>query len=274
MSDEVPICERCDKPFADKCGGTGYILDVETDLVVHCPNIRARSIRERLGPEIGGAKHFRNSPLLQLRPEGGPPESDLTQENLLIKCGWWQLLPHLKWALGLRLKNDAFFFRIIEDQRIKDIFCGDEAYKVRSRESRDDGLSFNGLRDFCESPDLLIIKLGYLGYKNIAAAGALKEALLIRDSANKPTWLVLDPAPDRKWVHSHNADVSEYVHQYYTTLKLGDEDALGMSVDDGSEEEFEEVEVEVEEVEEEDEGEIPADWGLPGDDAPKKRGKW
>src|SRR5690606_6881956 len=115
--------------------------------------------------------HVTDSPLLSL----GEEKVDRTGDNLvLVGCKWVNLLPHLKWALGV--KGIGFRYRIVTDLDIKTVFVGSESYAQRSRSRRDDMATYNSLGDFVGSDyQLAIIRLGFLGHKNIAGAGSLKE---------------------------------------------------------------------------------------------------
>ncbi len=116
----------------------------------------------------------------------------------------------------------AFQFRIITDARVKDIYVGDESYSKKAKKKRDDEDSFNSLRDLLEDPDLVIIRLGFLGYSNKAMPGALKEACLTREALKKATWLVEDPeiAPFSQGHHAWSPEVEVYVHRTFAEIDL------------------------------------------------------
>jgi len=220
MADERPICPKCNAPMVPGCDGQGYILvnrevddGFNPEHVQQCPNLYARQLKDHLGNELAQVQHVTASPLYD-----PTREVDRTASNILISdCPWRNLLPHLKWALGM--KGLLFFFRIITDERLKNVWVGNEQYKSLSAEARDVVPTFNSLADLLgPDQDLVIIKLGYFGQHNRAAAGLLKEALLIRESLHKATWLVLDP--NRPWTHSYNPDVAEYVGSNFKGLKI------------------------------------------------------
>lgn len=183
-----------------------------------CPNIYRRQLAQHLGREIVGAPTISSSPLLKLNPDGGSPLVDMTKHNLLIEgCSWRGLLAHLKYTLVYKGLNHVH--KVITDERIKNVFVGSESYKSRSTKVRDDVETVNSIPDLVSSDyQLLIIKLGYLGYPNKAAAGALKEALLHRESIGLPTWLVHDP--ERGWTHSYDPDVGQYVEDRFASLSI------------------------------------------------------
>jgi hypothetical protein len=188
------------------------------DTVQVCVNIYRRQLTQYLGAEFQGVRHEVNTPLLKFSREGGPPIVDLTNTNLLIQCPWSVLRRHLKYVLGM--KGLKFSWRIITDERIRNVFVGSESYQSRSRQEREAVSTYNNVAQFVEDCDLVIIKLGYLGYQNKAAAGALKEALLHRASVNRITWIVQDPSKSCEWIHSRNADVEDYIREYYQDLTI------------------------------------------------------
>lgn len=98
------------------------------------------------------------------------------------------------------------------------MFLGNEQYKSRPVNQREDVPVFNSLEDLVGEWGLLIIKLGYIGYPNKAAAGALKETLLIRESLHKAVWIVEDP--ERPWVHSYSQDVKNYVQEHFKEIAI------------------------------------------------------
>jgi len=127
------------------------------------------------------------------------------------------------------------------------------------------------------SIQLVILRLGYIGHPNKAAAGALKEALMIRETADKAVWVVEDP--DRSWTHSRDINVEYYLNERFETVHLdseSDEVDGGVFVDDGDV--LDEIEGELEEewCQEEGNSEVgldESDFGLPGDDEKSKR-RW
>ena len=236
MSDDPPICPKCDKTpipgcrqgfipreedrcplhggnptdeICEQCHGTGWLLE---DMRM-CPRFFSKQINKHLGPELSKVVGVEDGPLYD-RKAG----VDLTGKNLLIKgCPWRNLLPHLKWALAC--KGLQFFHRVYDDERIKNVFVGAEDFRARPVSTRQRIPTFNSVDDLMSTSfDLVIIKLGYLGYKNQAAAGALKEALLFREKHGKPTWLVVDPVRD--WEHSRDADVVFYIDDNFNEIHI------------------------------------------------------
>lgn len=179
------------RPDCKICAGQGLIAvdDLNTRL---CPCAYALAMVNHLGPEVAQAPNLTSSPLYVFaKTTGSPPEQDRTQENVFIRTGWLEFLPHLKFALFV--KGLDFRFKIITDEKIRTVFVGNESYVARPRAEREDHETYNSLSDLVSDPHLLVLRLGFLGHKNIAASGALKEALMLREISRKPTWLIEDP---------------------------------------------------------------------------------
>jgi hypothetical protein len=279
------ICPRCQVPMVPECKGRGFI-PVGGDTVKQCPNLYARQLKQHLGLEVSRVQHVTSSPFLKLGKPSEPPEVDLTDKNLFIKgCPWKNFLPHLKWVLGC--KGLLFFFRVVTDERLKNIYVGNEDFRSRPKSTRNDVQTYNSMADIIgDDYHLVIIKLGYLGYKNVAAPGVLKEALSIREALHKPTWLLEDPS--HSWNHSYDPDVGHYVDVHFQEIDIeasadpGVESMnVGIVVDDHNDEEIvarSEPHVftpqrPIEPDEDEPEPESSLILEEPGADAPPKR-KW
>ena len=210
-----------EKRVCPTCLGVGFIYHEETDVSELCNCKIAEMMLSHLKVEIFHARTILKSPLFELpKTSGDPLVLDRTTDNLHIKCVWNELLSHLKlclWAKGLN-----FRFHILTDERIKNVFVGNESYKARSKSRRDEMTTFNSLSDLVGADyDFVIIQLGHLGYKNIAAAGALKEALMIRRTSPKPTWLIEEPdRPFSYECHSWSEDLQAYVDQHFEVVDL------------------------------------------------------
>lgn len=221
MADER-ICPKCGMPPVPGCDGRGHI-PVDDMTMKLCRNLYAKALRQHLGKDLSRVQHVPSSPLLK-RASDGTFVVDRTKDNLHIKgCTWSRLLPHLKLALGCKGLN--FHFKILTDQQIKNVFVGNE-----HRQFRKPGQEFyNSLGDLVGEFDLVIIKLGYIGHKNVAAPGALKETLLIREASSLPTWVVEDPY--RPWTHSCDPDVEYYIQDRFDVVTIKGADP-GCTVDD------------------------------------------
>lgn len=206
-----------EKPVCSICNGAEVVYVNDTD-VDTCRCLKARLVKQHLGPEIASAPTILQSPLLQVTED--VVVQDRTQENLFIKAPWVDVLPHLKWVLYA--KGTRFRFRIITDEKIKTVFVGAESYMSRPKGKRDDVIPINSLGDLVGSDyDLVIIRLGFLGHKNVAAPGAFKEALMIREVACKPTWIVETPTNIFGYgCPTYSEDVADYIERHFEVLNL------------------------------------------------------
>ncbi len=207
------------KKLCAKCNGTQVIM-IDDLTVEPCVCLRAKLFKQHLGAEIALAPTIVTSPLFQLGPEGQLPSVDRTTENLFIKGEWADILSHLKWALYC--KGLKYRFRVVTDERIRTIFVGAEAYTARNKKQRDDMQTFNTLADLVGVEfELIVIRLGFLGHKNIAAAGAFKEALMLREVLCKPTWIVEVPSSIFGPGHlTYSDDVGDYIDNHFEVLTI------------------------------------------------------
>lgn len=211
-----------EKRVCPTCGGVGFQYDEETYTRIPCNCKIAEYMTKHLGTEIARAETIYESPLYELPAKSGEPAKvDRTRENLHIKgLAWADLLPHLK--LCLWPKGIFFNFRIVTDEKIKTVFVGAEAYNARAKSKRDEMITLNSLNDLLGKEfDFVIIRLGHLGHKNQAAPGALKEALMIRDVDQRPTWIIEEPcSPFGPGNFTYSDDLAEYIDRNYKTVKF------------------------------------------------------
>jgi hypothetical protein len=208
------------------CGGEGKIRVKETDprslrnTFRPCVCLIVRRVEKFLGPELFMAAPLQNpSPLLQR--SDGVLTLDRTSENLFVKAKWSDVLSHFKWALTVKfLADDNYRFRVTTDERILMIRLGTESYGQRSKARRDDMETYNQLQDYIGADfDLVLIRLGYLGHKNAAAPGYLKEALMLREVAMKPTWLLRPPSsPFGPGHFTYSDELAEYIEEHFDVV--------------------------------------------------------
>ena len=203
----------------EKCGGSGWII-VDDATRRKCICAYAKELRQHLGEDIATAPTLKHSPLYV------PDKSDLTLSNLFIRSYWQDLLPHLKWALTF--KTPAFKFIQVTDEKLKTVYVGAESYVARAKGTRDDVSTFNSLADLVGRQfNLVIIRLGFLGYRNQAMPGILKEALLLRESLNLATWIVEEPnsifGPGHR---SFSDEVQKYIREHFEVLQIRGEERV------------------------------------------------
>jgi hypothetical protein len=221
----MSFCARCgQQDTLTQCDGRGYVVvDAENNLVKECPRLYLKRltdhITDQVGVEVVKVKHVKNSPLHVLGKPGEPVISDLTLKNIYIQGTYWgAFLAHLKWALVC--KGTTFTCRRVTDLYLLDVYLG--KYRQRQVSKREEVDNYNQLDDLVGEKDLVIIRLGQLGYKNVAAPGVLKETLMIRANLNLPTWLVDDPRDP--WSLSKDFTVEEYVNKHFEKITLEDAD--------------------------------------------------
>lgn len=204
------------------CLGQGVIeVDDLTSILCNCT--RTRLMRVHLGPEIASAKKLTESLLFERGLSwNDPPVIDRTRENLFLKGHWQDLIAHFRYALIC--KGLMFRFQVITDERIKTVYVGADSFEKRAREERDRiKKTFNSLQDIICEHDLSIIRLGFLGHKNQAMPGALKEALMLREVQRKPTWIVEAPqSPFIPGHHAYSEEVWDYINANFSFLDMAD----------------------------------------------------
>lgn len=212
----------------DICKGARFI-QVDLNTVKMCVCAYAHALRVHLGPEISGAKTIHSSPLLDpSRNDKGLPTVDLTSSNVMIRGSWPQVLSHLKWSLGY--KGTTFRFRVVTDENLLMVWLGKESYLARPKKTRDDKESFNNLGDFIgEDIDLVIVRLGFLGYANKAMPGVLKESLLLREGIRKPTWVIEDVSNPFADTLSYSPEAAEFLKSRYLSVSLDPAPGTGVS---------------------------------------------
>lgn len=213
-------------PDCPECGGLGFTMkDDMTQL--ECPRLFWRRVGQKLGTEIATAPGIADTPLHSRTDV--QPVVDRTTKNLFLK-GWWSdLLPHFKIAFlrkfFLVAKVEGFYFRIVTDERLKNVYLSNEAYAAKQKKKRDEGETYNSLGDLVGgSYDLVVIRLGFLGYKNVAMPGILKETLMLRQALNLPTWIVEEPESIFGQGHfSWSLEVDEYIRRRFEVIDLTQE---------------------------------------------------
>lgn len=214
-------------PECKECKGLGYTLGgPDGTTQKECRNVYYRRLGSRLGVEIATAAVLTESPLYVPSPEpGAPPTTDLTKKNLYLK-GWWSdLTSHFKWTFICKFGDvglEAFRFHIVTDERLVSVWLSKEAYTSKARKKREEIVTFNNLAELIgDTYTLVIIRLGFMGHKNVALPGVLKEALMVRQAAAIPTWIVEEPeSPFAPGHFAYSPEVMDYITQRFEVLDL------------------------------------------------------
>lgn len=209
-------CNRCGLEKAEPCLN-GNVLNEDRSQARMCPNL-AKALKyeaalKRIHPMARDARLIKSSPLFTPKVNVAcEPGVDLTRNNLYIQgITWGQFLPHLKL---IQLCKDIKV-RVITDEEIRSVFVGNDSYKAKPASKRETVETLNNLPELMSRDyDLVIIRVGFLGYKNISAAGAFREGLMYRAGHSKPTWIFESSHKSVIWRYSKDEDLEHYLTNY------------------------------------------------------------
>lgn len=249
--EDVTLCAHCQQAPYKGCNGRGFIIkklskegpDWTSPVTSPCPRVYVREIKEHMGSEIASATSVKNSPLYFHHDDG--QIDDLTKKSLAIQgVTWEEFAGHLKWVFYF--KGLQFRCSIVTDERLLSVYLGKEDFRSRPKSMRHEMTTYNGIADLVGKDfHLVIIRVGFLGYKNIAAPGILKEALLHRAALNRPTWVFADAR--KEWRFSADSDVARYIAENFEAMELeGDETYVPPVIEDVSDFDVEEIAGQVE----------------------------
>jgi hypothetical protein len=164
-------------PACDKCNGVGIVEHKGKLRECLCAFLRRKAAE--MPPYIRKAQV--KPPHLEL------PVINAINQSLYIITSWADLKAVIK---VIMIKYPQKFVRITSDREIRDVFVGATSRSARGED--DEGKVFNTLQDLMDLPDLVIVRLNELFYKNKAAPGALLEAVSFRVDRDRPTWVISD----------------------------------------------------------------------------------
>lgn len=110
-------------------------------------------------------------------------------KSFYIVSSWEDIMAILK---AIMIKYNNKFIKLTSDREIRDVYVGSRSAKAREMIDEAGTGIYNSLFDLMDPPDLMIVRLNELSYKNKAAPGALEEALTYRLDRLKPTWVISD----------------------------------------------------------------------------------
>lgn len=195
------------------CGGVGFITITEEDpkfrkvqeawgdlAEMYLPKTRCEcSLRKRfrqwVGEGIYRADEVNESVLMGKETK-----------NLFINAQRTEFLSHLKFIL--QHHDFSYSWKRCTDAELLDIYLGKNDL-------------YTSVSSYAKSPELLIIHLGVLSYKNISMPGILLEALKCREFQAKPTW-VINPLgyPLREGHLCWNGEVEYHIESEYEILNF------------------------------------------------------
>lgn len=188
------------------CNNTRWVGTIEKPVRCKC-NIRYE-VRRRL--PIALAPYLDDDYLQATLADGHLHE--VRTENVLLTGSWDRIAPYIVNGLFNQLKGlistaERWPVVVLTDQELLDL----------TFEKDEDGSSRLKSVTAPECCELLILRLGFVGSKNLEAPNALAKALQYRQGV-KATWVIIDPdvpfQEGRAW--SWSALVDQYLRQWST----------------------------------------------------------
>jgi hypothetical protein len=190
-----------------KCGSRGDFESPEGKLV-ECECQLIRRIAASMPPFIRRAQVFPN--------HISHPIISMAGKNLFIRSSWADMKAIMK---VIWFRYNGKFMRVTSDLEIKNVFLGGSSRNAKGEDFTGD--IFNNVHDLMKDPDLVIVELNKIGYKNKSAPGNLREAMDIRVSKDKPIWLFSDTSnPFVETSVSYSNHVWEYIVEYFKMVTI------------------------------------------------------
>lgn len=205
-----PKRETREPKLCGRCGGLGWMEAVVMDdqgtqhrASKPCQCLIARVVKARLG--ILRTVNMPQAPCLD----------SMTDRSLHLVGPWAIAGPQIKHAVVRRMwgLNPSWTCSVVTDADIRNAFFADRPNFARSKEPI-------SLPDLMESPDLLVVRMGFLTMKNQDAPTMFLDALRSRSG---PTWVVEDPAEPLVQCRTHS-DRLDTLLESWTRVELGEED--------------------------------------------------
>lgn len=184
---DMQQCPSCGAPRKKMlCDGSGSMLTqrplwpdhpVLYDVREICTYRVAVKVRQGMDPSIRAVPHYT-----------GAPTPLLTEDHphLFFDKSWQVVARNTQNYILNQPDPMNFVCRVTSDREILEVRLGNQ-----TEENRDTRLSLSA---FMRPPDLVVIRLGELGYPNKAAGGYLYEAIIARIRDNKRTWIQCAPS--------------------------------------------------------------------------------
>jgi hypothetical protein len=143
------------------------------------------------------------------------PIMGMMRRNMMVVSSWTDMKAIIK---GMWIANPTKLIKITSDREIRDVYVGSKSRAARGDE---DGKIYNSLEDLMDIPDLSIVRLNELSYKNKAASGALEEAISYRTDRDKPTWLFSDiDRPFTIGSHAYSDSVADLIKSNFHMMRI------------------------------------------------------
>lgn len=213
------------EPVCPLCKGLSWTETRIGDEIVpfRCACFKRRLALSFLGPELAKAPFLRSALYCpEIDAETNEVVGDRTLDDLFIKGTWGEVAQHLRWAVGAKhFDRPEFTFKMVTDEMLLRVYLGHYAYTHRSRNVRDTIETYNTLGDLIGDCGLLIVRLGNLAHPNKAAGNVLLEALRIRASASKATWLIEGSTFFGEGHGFYNYEVATFIEENFETINVG-----------------------------------------------------
>ena len=145
--------------------------------------------------------------------------------SCFITAAWIDMRAIVK---AVMMKHYGKYVRITSDRQLRDVFVGS---KSRANLEEDAKVVYNSVEDLMGGgdpkgrgpggPDLVVLRLNELGYKNKAASGILEEALVCRLDYGRPTWVVSDlDKPFGTGSHAYSETVWDLLTTSFTQVRI------------------------------------------------------
>jgi hypothetical protein len=178
------------------CKNKGFIWVNHFDME-KCICSLQESLEQKLHPTLRGITSHLSAK--KLKKNGISIDSDL-----YLQSPWHKARIFLASAIKERHRTKPFNHNVVADSEILNAWLSPARRESFEGDERDAQFAQQvaTLDDLVRPPDLLIVRLGILGYKNQAMAGILLESIMLRrEVERKPTWVIIDP--DEPLVEGH-----------------------------------------------------------------------
>ena len=164
------------------CGGAGVVERDDKLYECECAELRriVAAMPSYIRTAVVDEKHLKI-----ILPDKKTRVIESINKSLYVTAYWGDMRAIIK---TIMIKHRNKFIRITSDRELRDVFVGSTSRAARGENSKES--IYNSIEDLVKSPDLLMIRLNELGYKNKAAPGILEEALCYRLDRALPVWLL------------------------------------------------------------------------------------
>lgn len=201
----------------EKCNNTGTIVVVVGTETrgQSCECLQRVRLFEYLGDQLYAAPEWRYSALYN-------EQADRTKDSLFLRGKGPLARAHIRWVLRHKFQhtNGKFRYLIATDERLKNVFVGDESYSQMNPEDRGSRRTYNNLASVVQPPDLLIIELGRLRGRHGGGPKAFLNAIAGRGAA-KPTWVIEGDVLFTVGHTAYSEEAADHLREHFEEVPLG-----------------------------------------------------